>query len=87
MKVTDCINHIYKSPLFVTLFQYRERSVSLSVVSYFHSTVSSIFFFAATVNLHLKTEISWKNGALPVDEYINCLNRKYCFIEKISLPV
>jgi len=43
--------------------------------------------FLATVNLHLKTEISWKNEALPVDEYINCLNRKYRFIEKSSLPV
>jgi hypothetical protein len=44
-------------------------------------------FFFATVNLHLKTEINWKNEALPVDEYINCLNRKYCCIEKNSLSV
>jgi len=38
--------------------------------------------FFATINLHLKTEISWKNEALPVDECINCLNKKFCFIEK-----
>jgi hypothetical protein len=44
-------------------------------------------FFFATVNLQLKTEISWKNEALPVDEYINCLNRIYCFVEKSSLSV
>jgi hypothetical protein len=40
----------------------------------FHAVPS----FFATVNLrvHLKTEISWKNEALPVDECINCLNKK-----------
>jgi len=42
----------------------------------------AVSFFFAIVNLHLKTEISWKNEVLPVDEYINCFNRKYCFIEK-----